>query len=54
MDGWNNKGSATEFGEKEWFKTMNSNLQMDVIIKGHKAIMERYDPQKTKGLVVDE
>lgn len=54
VDGWNNKGSATEFGESEWFKTMNSNLQMDVIIKGHKAIMDRYDPQKTKGMVVDE
>jgi alpha-N-arabinofuranosidase len=27
---------------------------MDNIIKGHSAIMDRYDPQKTKGLVVDE
>ena len=54
VDGWNNKGSATEFGEREWFRTMNSNIQMDVIIKGHKAIMDRYDPQKAKGLVVDE
>jgi alpha-N-arabinofuranosidase len=54
VDGWNNKGSATEFGEREWFQTMRSNLQMDPIIKGHKAIMDRYDPQKTKGLVVDE
>jgi alpha-N-arabinofuranosidase len=33
---------------------MNANLQMDQIIRGHKAIMDRYDPQKTKGLVVDE
>ncbi|NLN31450.1 MAG: alpha-N-arabinofuranosidase [Bacteroidales bacterium] len=54
VDGWNNKGSATEFGEREWFRTMNSNLRMDEIIKGHKAIMDRYDPGKTKGLVVDE
>jgi len=54
VDGWNNKGSATEFGEREWFQTMNANLQMDQIIRGHKAIMDRYDPQKTKGLVVDE
>lgn len=54
VDGWNNKGSATEFGEREWFRTMSANLQMDVIIKGHKAIMDRYDPMKTKGLVVDE
>ena len=27
---------------------------MDNIIKGHEAIMDRYDPDKTKGLVVDE
>jgi alpha-N-arabinofuranosidase len=27
---------------------------MDNIIRGHKAIMDRYDPDKTKGLVVDE
>jgi alpha-N-arabinofuranosidase len=54
VDGWNNKGSATEFGEREWFQTMNSNLLIDQIIRGHKAIMDRYDPQKTKGLVVDE
>jgi len=54
VDGWSKKGSATEFGEREWFRTMNSNLQMDVIIKGHKDIMDRYDPQRTKGLVVDE
>jgi alpha-N-arabinofuranosidase len=33
---------------------MRLNQQMEVIISGHKAIMDRYDPQKTKGLVVDE
>ncbi len=33
---------------------MRLNLQMDNIIKGHAAIMDRYDPEKTKGLVVDE
>ena len=54
VDGWNIKGSATKFDEREWFETMRLNLQMDFIIKGHSAIMDRYDPQKTKGLVVDE
>lgn len=54
VDGWGYKGSATKFDEREWFETMRMNLQMDVIIKGHKAIMDRYDPRKTKGLVVDE
>jgi len=54
VDGWNNKGSATDFDESQWFQTMQANLQMDQIIKGHSAIMDRYDPRKTKGLVVDE
>ncbi len=54
VDGWNNKGSATKFDEKQWFQTLQANLQMDRIIKGHSDIMDRYDPNKTKGLVVDE
>lgn len=54
VDGWNNKGSATDFDERQWFQTMRANLQMDQIIKGHSDIMDRYDPRKTKGLVVDE
>jgi len=54
VDGWNNKGSATDFDERQWFQTMRANLQMEQVIKGHEAIMDRYDPQHTKGLVVDE
>jgi len=53
-DGWNNKGSATDFDERLWFQTMRANVQMDQVIRGHEAIMDRYDTQKTKGLVVDE
>lgn len=54
VDGWNFKGSATKFNEHEWFETMRLNLEMDKIVSGHAAIMDRYDPQKTKGLIVDE
>ena len=54
VDSWSYKGFATKFDEREWFETMRMNLQMGSIIKGHAAIMDRYDPQKTKGLVVDE
>jgi alpha-N-arabinofuranosidase len=54
VDGWDVKSSATKFDERQWFETMRLNLQMDPIIKGHADIMDRYDPQKTKGLVVDE
>jgi len=52
--GWGNKNSATDFTENDWFETFRLNFQMDAIIKGHKAIMDRYDPRNTKGLVIDE
>jgi alpha-N-arabinofuranosidase len=54
VDGWDYKGSATKFDERECFETFRLNYDIDRIIKGNKAVMDRYDPQKTKGLVVDE
>jgi alpha-N-arabinofuranosidase len=54
VDGWNVKGSATKFTEREWFETFRLNYKMDEILKGHSAIMDRYDPKNTKGLIVDE
>ena len=54
VDGWNYKGSATKFDEREWFETFRLNYDLERIITGHKNIMDRYDPGKTKGLVVDE
>jgi len=52
--GWGRKSSATSFTENEWWETFRLNYEMDRIIKAHKAIMDRYDPRNTKGLVVDE
>ena len=54
VNGWDFKGSATKFDEREWFETFRLNLEIDKIIKGHEAVMNRYDPEKTKGLIVDE
>jgi alpha-N-arabinofuranosidase len=51
---WSHKGSATEFGEGEWFSTLRRALRMDNLITTHAAIMDKYDPQKKVGLVVDE
>ncbi|MGD0582519.1 MAG: alpha-L-arabinofuranosidase C-terminal domain-containing protein [Bacteroidales bacterium] len=52
--GWGHMNNATVFTESDWFETFRLNYQMDELIKGHSAIMDRYDPDKTKGLVVDE
>jgi alpha-L-arabinofuranosidase len=54
VNGWENKGSATKFDESEWFETFRLNLDIENIIKDHENIMDRYDPDKSKGLIVDE
>ncbi len=51
---WQKKGSATEFTEKEWHATLVRTLRIDEFIQKHSAIMDKYDPQKRVGLMVDE
>jgi alpha-N-arabinofuranosidase len=51
---WSKKGSATQFGEKEWHATLARTLRIDEFIQKHSAIMDKYDPQKRVGLLVDE
>lgn len=51
---WTDKGSATEFGEKGWFSVMENTLKMETLIDRHSTIMDKYDPEKRIGLIVDE
>jgi alpha-L-arabinofuranosidase len=51
---WDKKGSSTDFDESLYFKTMQRALKMDSLIIKHAAIMDKYDPKKEIGLVVDE
>ncbi len=53
-EGWEIKGSATEFDEEVWYKTLHKALYMDELIRRHGAIMDQYDPDKKIGLSVDE
>jgi alpha-L-arabinofuranosidase len=48
------KGSATDFNEADWFKTLQHALFMEEIVTKHSAIMDKYDPKKKVGLIVDE
>jgi alpha-N-arabinofuranosidase len=60
---WGAKGSATVFGEDQWFSTLQRTLRMDEMIAKHGAIMDKAEagwpsgsggrPKKI-GLVVDE
>lgn len=51
---WNKKGSARVFSDEEYYSTIASTLYIETIIKNHAEIMNRYDPERNIGLVVDE
>jgi len=45
---------ATGFGEQQYVTMLKQTLAMDSIIALHSAIMDKYDPKKAVGLMVDE
>lgn len=51
---WSKKGSATEFSDEQYYKTISSTLFMEELVTRHSEIMNRYDPEKKVGLIVDE
>ncbi len=53
-EGWDIKGSATEFDDKVWYKTLNKALYMEELVRRHGEIMDEYDPDKKIALIVDE
>ena len=53
-DFWKGKGSALDFEESEWFVTMKKALHMNELISRHSTIMDKYDPEKRIGMIVDE
>ena len=52
--GWEEKGSATEFDQDEYYLTLRKTAYMEELLKGHLAIMNKYDPKHRVGLIVDE
>lgn len=53
-DFWSGKGSALNFPENEWFITMKKATYMDELINKHGTIMDKYDPEKRIGMIIDE
>ena len=53
-EGWEEKGSATIFDEKAWYKTLYKALYIEQLIQMHTAIMDKFDPEKKIGLICDE
>ena len=52
--GWPPRRSSFQFNEDEWVEGLSAALKMDELITRHKAIMDKYDPQKKVALYVDE
>ena len=51
---WNEKGPATGFSASHYFATMREAWKMEEFVTRHSTIMDKYDPKKEIGLVVDE
>jgi alpha-L-arabinofuranosidase len=51
---WEHKGSAIGFPESEWASTLARTRELEGIIEQHAAIMDKADPEKKIGLMVDE
>jgi alpha-N-arabinofuranosidase len=48
------KGPAIGFKEEQWFSTLRRTLRMEELVTRHSQIMDKTDPQKRIGLMVDE
>ena len=53
-EGWEIKGSATEFDAVVWYKTLAKALYIEELVSRHGHIMDEYDPDKKIGMIVDE
>ena len=51
---WEHKGSAVGFPESQWASTLGRTRQLEDMIEHHEVIMDKADPQKKVGLMVDE
>lgn len=55
VTGWSgSKGSATQFGADDWYWALGKCLEVKDVVKKHCDIMDKYDPEKRIGLMVDE
>jgi alpha-N-arabinofuranosidase len=51
---WQRKGSATDFTEADWHQTLLKCLEIKTLVQKHGEIMDKADPQKRVGMIVDE
>ena len=51
---WEKKGSATDFDASAFYRTLVRAARMEELVTRHSQIMDKYDPAKRVGLIVDE
>lgn len=51
---WGTLGSATEFGVEDWKLTLQKAANIEPFISSTKTLLDRYDPAKRIGIVMDE
>ncbi len=51
---WGHKGAALTYTDDEYYATIKNAYKMEELVRRHGEIMNRYDPEKRVGLIVDE
>ncbi len=51
---WEKKGSATQFAEEEYWRTIQKAREVEKFIRTSSGILDRYDPAQRIALVLDE
>ncbi len=51
---WTDKGPATGFDDDSYWRTIRRARAIEPLLRRHMAVMDRYDPEREIGLVVDE
>ncbi|HEU5377094.1 MAG TPA: alpha-L-arabinofuranosidase C-terminal domain-containing protein, partial [Ktedonobacteraceae bacterium] len=47
-------GTATEYSETQWLELLSKAYAIEGIVTGHRRIMDEYDPQRQRKLIMDE
>jgi len=51
---WDNHGSATKFTTDDYYRTLAASVKVEELLQKHIEIMDKYDPEKRVGLLLDE
>lgn len=51
---WGKKGKALEFTDEEYYTTIEKAYKIEELVRRHGDVMNRYDPDKRVGMIVDE